>query len=830
MCRSLFRVVLLFIFLVTIGAAYTSDIKIIIIGESKDIKSAKLLEEKAYKKILSDPILSKMNISREKMPRIFNELDDYIVVFGPFKSSDQLKIIFKEIKKLFPNAIIFSLSLSSSIKKEIVYKTIDSNVKEEDWGLWIGMFSLAIVGIFGLFLSSLQIRRIIKQNRVIRQRQEEMERRQHELFSHMGENIYSMSKDVIKNTKKAISDIGDEEAPQELKEVVKTENRILDTTNNLLEFLKIKAKKIHIEHKKFKINNMLDEMVSYFIGKYPNKDVELVLDINKALPIYAIGDFNNTVNILRNLVAHQFDLMIEGVVVLSISVHKTYEETFEMHIKITPYGKIKEENIIGENYFIPNIINEEGVDDAKNRINLFVAYELVSLMKGDITADRLSKGGAIIDLTIPIEIVQENSRKYRLPSKKYTQKKVYIVNHYYQVSLAQSKLFEYFKHKVTIDTEEYFLHEKPNLSEYDIVLIDNRINYQGFDNYIQMLKDKYNVKTVCMYNILNGISNNLNTDMFSKCIMKPLNQEHVFLLIKNLYSKEIQKDIRDNDSNKKYIRDFITNIEEKHNIDIDALSTFAGSRVLIVEDNEINQKMISTILDKAGIYSDIASNGEEAIDKIRENGANYYDLVLMDINMPIMDGFTATKKIRAIEGTERLPIVSLTALVLEHEIEMMKEVGIDAFLPKPINVGKIYTIFELFLEKNKKDKHFQKSTEETLDREELDGLDIEVGLKMSGDNPIFYKEILKEFLDVYGESGKVAKTLYEQQRLEAIKQLALDIMGLAGSIGAKDLYRAANEIYKLYLYNKLSLLPGFLKKYNEEIEKVKRSIEKYLQS
>ena len=235
--------------------------------------------------------------------------------------------------------------------------------------------------------------------------------------------------------------------------------------------------------------------------------------------------------------------------------------------------------------------------------------------------------------------------------------------------------------------------------------------------------------------------------------------------------------------------------------------------------------MISTVLNRAGISIDIASNGEEAIKILKEKGPNYYDLVLMDINMPIMDGFTATKKIRELKGMQRLPIVSLTALVLEHEIEKMKEVGMDAFLPKPINIGKLYTIFEKFI--GRKEEHKEHKAHSKI--KEIDGLDIETGLKMSGGNPIFYQELLREFLDVYGDSGKAAKTLYKQQRLEAIKQLMLDVMGLSGTIGAKDLYRAANEIYKLYLYNKLSLLPSFLDEYDKQMERVKASIEKYLQ-
>ncbi len=824
MCKNIKRVLFLLISATiwTLGGFPVE--KLIVLEDVRSLESAKVLSKKAESIISSDNLLSKMDIPKEKMPRVMAEGQDYIVVFGPFPDNKRLALIYFQTKKLFPNAILISLvSPASKVKKEVVYQTVDVPVKE-DWTLWIALFALAVTGIMALFFSSIQINRIMKQNKIMRKRQEEMERKQHELFSSLGENIYSMSKDVIENTRKVISDIGDEKAPQELKEMVITENRILDTTNNLLEFLKIKAKKITIDHKQFKINSMLDDVVGSFVGKYPQRDLELVLDIDHELPIYAVGDFTNIVNILRNLIEHQFSIMDRGEVVLSISMYKTYQDNLEFQIKITPYGVMTEEEIIGENYFVPESLNENG---SYSRLGLFVAYELVSLMGGDVIAQRLPEGGAIIDLSIPVGGVKEERRKYRLPSRKYTQKSVYIANRHYHASLAQKNLFTYFRHKVKIDSADSFIKERPNLSEYDIVLIDSDLIYQGFETYVQMLRDKYGVRVVCMENILQGTSKSLYSYLFDKSVKKPLNQEHVFLLIKSLYSDEIKEEFGEEEKDEDFQREFIFNVEERQGVRVEDLEDFSGAKVLVVEDNEINQKMIATVLQRAGISSDIASNGEEAIEIIEEKGPRYYNLVLMDINMPIMDGFTATKKIRELEGATKLPIVSLTALVLDHEIEKMKECGMDAFLPKPINVGKLYTVFDRFV--GKKDEESRANKVHISTGQHIDGLDIDTGLKMSGGNPIFYREVLREFLEVYGESGKAAKTLYKQHRLEAIKQLMLDVMGLSGTIGAKELYSAANEIYKLYLYNKLTLLPGFIDKYNTEMERIKSSIERYLE-
>jgi len=579
---------------------------------------------------------------------------------------------------------------------------------------------------------------------------------------------------------------------------------------------------LEVDEKIFKINNLLDDVVGAFNGRYPHKNVELVLDIDHKLPINAIGDFTNIGNVLRNLIEHQLSLIAEGELVLAISTYKTYQDTMELQCKLTPYGDIVDDDVEMEEYFVPRYDSESGT---YRRLGLYVAYELSNLMGGELICQPITGGGTLINLSIPISSVKEERRKYRLPSKKYTQKEVYIVNEHYHASLAQKNLFSYFRHKVKIDSAENFKNNKPNLSDYDIVLIDDNLLYPAFESYSALLKEKYGVKVVGMENILRGESGNALGDIFSRHVKKPLNQEHVFLLIKALYADEIALE-SDEETQSEGKRKFIENIEEPSNTTIDNLIDFAGSRVLVVEDNEINLKMVMTVLKRANIEVVSARNGLEAIETIRKEGLDAFDMVLMDINMPIMDGFTATMKIREMPGSEKLPIVSLTALVLDHEIEKMKDAGMDGFLPKPINVGKLYKAFEIFVGRRKsaqkESAHSRKSG-----FGEIEGVDTDVGLSHCNGNHIFYKELLKEFLDVYGESGMAAQRLYEQKRLEPLKQLSLDVMGLAGTIGAKELYRAANEIYKLYLYNKLSLLPRYIDEYQTEMEKVKRGIEEY---
>jgi len=209
--------------------------------------------------------------------------------------------------------------------------------------------------------------------------------------------------------------------------------------------------------------------------------------------------------------------------------------------------------------------------------------------------------------------------------------------------------------------------------------------------------------------------------------------------------------------------------------------------------------------------------------KGEESGA--IQLILMDINMPVMDGFTATTEIRQIPGCEELPIIALSALSLESELERMKSSGMDGYLPKPLNLGKLYTLFAKYL---KADGSTGEGEEEKKDLTKLKGIDIKEAFRHTNNNEILLQEVLEAFLEGYGTSDQLARKLYEEHRYEELKQLLLDLLGLSGTIGAKELYRTVKEMYKLYIYNKIDLMPNYLIEYEVGLAGIRESLRNYL--
>lgn len=138
-------------------------------------------------------------------------------------------------------------------------------------------------------------------------------------------------------------------------------------------------------------------------------------------------------------------------------------------------------------------------------------------------------------------------------------------------------------------------------------------------------------------------------------------------------------------------------MEETPNVTPDSFKDFEGSSLMIVEDNLINQKILTSVLRTSNMNISIANNGQEALDYLE--AGKIFDVVLMDISMPVMDGFVATQAIRQNPAYDKMPIVTFTAFTVGDEIERMFEMGANAFMTKPLNNRRLYTILKTFLSK-----------------------------------------------------------------------------------------------------------------------------------
>jgi len=214
---------------------------------------------------------------------------------------------------------------------------------------------------------------------------------------------------------------------------------------------------------------------------------------------------------------------------------------------------------------------------------------------------------------------------------------------------------------------------------------------------------------------------------------------------------------------------------------------FSGERILVAEDNLINQKVLTGLLAGSGIEVILANDGQEALD-ILEND-NDFLMILMDAHMPRVDGFEATRTIRKEEKYDHILIVALTGDTAADDIKKMSDVGMAEHLEKPLRMETLYNIFYAYTGKeNSKDNS---EYIEVVMTQELNG---DKGLEVCGGDEEFYREILSEFVQTYENSTQVLGELLENNELQKADKLLLDIIGITANIGAEQLHAISLSI------------------------------------
>jgi len=689
--------------------------------------------------------------------------------------------------------------------------------------LWVGLVALAVVGILILFVSSRQSKKLQDLHQALFEKQIEMEKNQNLLLTTMSENIHNIAKQAIEEGRQVLSTPAvSVETKEEM--FANVENRLLDVTNDLIDFLRLKSKKVEIINEEFNINNVLNEVSGTICIKFAGSQCELIFDIDKNIPRRLIGDSLHLGQILESILEYQMDQANLSEVKLEISMFDTYADNIEMQFKITDTGLgLSAEQ--QENLFTPYYDEALG---SYVGLGLFVSNELVTMMDGKLSVQSTIGKGSTFTLAIPLTVVDKaNKRMYRLPKKVLIEKQVLIVDDNYNSALAIKKMFAYFRHEVTVLTQEEFRRNIPNLTPFDIIVLHESLFTVRLVEYLTKIKMGKSFKVIALNALLRADKSTFVDDVIDLHLFKPLNQERIFELIVSLYDLKDALDPEAKKDEAKRVQTHKSHIIETRDITQERFQDFKGKSLLIVEDNLINQKVLTNLLHLSKIKLSIANNGQEAVDMVKD-GKHKFDLVLMDINMPIMDGYTATQMIRLDSKFDTLPIVAFTALVLDSEIKKMFNAGINAFLAKPLNVGKLYTALAMYLLDAPIPKIEPAKPMEEREKVTYAGIDIEEGIKHSNNSEALYLEVLKEFLEAYGESDAIFEKLVKEHRYEQIKMLCIDMRGLTGAIGAQDMHQLVTEILQMLLYKKYDIVGNYKEKYIFEIKTLNRSIQKYL--
>ncbi|MDQ7047281.1 MAG: response regulator [Sulfurovum sp.] len=691
--------------------------------------------------------------------------------------------------------------------------------------MWTALFTLAMVGFSILFISSRQARMVKNIHQDLFDKQLKMEKNQNILLTKMSNNIHDVAKEALEISQSTLLDTS-KSLQNKNEDLINVEHKLLDVTNDLIDFLRLKSKKVKITNEEFNINNVLNEVSGTLGSQFSGRNTELIFDIAKNIPRHIVGDSLHLGQILESILAYFMAQKDVEEVKLEILMFDTSEDKIELQFLFTDISNGLSPRDL-EELFVPYY------DESTNtyvKLGLFVANQLIEMMDGVLSVHSVVGRGSSFTLSLPFGTVGKRNQKiYSLPDKILKDKKVLIVDNHYNAALAMKKIFAYFRLEVKVISTEEFIKNIPNLTDYDIVVIHENLFRLELVEYLSKIKMENRLKVISLNALLQTDTKSFVDDVIDEYLFKPSTQERIFEILINLYHIKIPSspidELRKDREKAKVCK---LAMIEAEGITRKKFKDFSDKNILIVEDNLINQKVIKTLLDLSGMHITIANNGQEAVDIVKADRI-LFDIVLMDINMPIMDGYASTQMIRLDKKYDSLPIIAFTALVLDSEIQKMFQAGMNAFLSKPLNIGKLYTALEMYLNPEPIQESIIKMTKARRNIV-YDGINIKKGISHSNQSESLYLELLKEFLEAYGTSDEVFVKLIREHRFEQIKMLCLDMRGISGAIGADDMHDLMSEILQKLLYGNQNIVVNYKEKYIFEIQTLKKSITKYIKS
>ena len=246
---------------------------------------------------------------------------------------------------------------------------------------------------------------------------------------------------------------------------------------------------------------------------------------------------------------------------------------------------------------------------------------------------------------------------------------------------------------------------------------------------------------------------------------------------------------------------------------------FAGARISVAEDNLINQKVLAGLLADSGIELVMANDGKEALDILKKD-QNFF-MVLMDAHMPRIDGFDATRSIRANPNYDHIVVVALSGDTASDDIKKMHAAGMSEHLEKPLRMGALYDIIYAYSGNHKSD---ESQYVDIIMTTELNG---DKGLSTCGGDENFYMEILNEFVSTYSHSADQLSNLLQSENFKEADKLLLDIIGISANIGADPLNETANNLKDALKDTTEKSYLTLLEEYNSHLEALLRDIKEF---
>jgi len=468
-----------------------------------------------------------------------------------------------------------------------------------------------------------------------------------------------------------------------MREAKSASDVLLYLINDILDFSKIEAGKMTMEKIEFELRTTVEDAISLLIPKASEKNLQLYTMIKSNVPKRLIGDPTRLRQVLNNLASNAIKFTERGEINISVELIKESGNLAYLRFEVKDTGiGITEESC--KKLFKP-FMQADASTTRKfggTGLGLAISKELVKMMSGDIGVESDKGKGSIFYFTGIFQVV-DNGENYYSQYKNLHNANVLILDHN---ESSRRIVREYLRDsgcKITeaeITDKELVLYGNPQ-DEASVVLIDYQLPGIGGKQLVENLRTMPYVKN-SKFILLTSIAikeDLLKEEHFSGYISKPIRRDDLLKSIEKILDVKMDSIVKPLVVEKTYIKEVDRSIKPQ---------------ILLVDDIEMNRKIVLMMLKKKDIECDIAINGYEAVKAFQKKD---YDIIFMDCQMPIMDGYESTSEIRSLEnGKKHTPIIAMTANAMEGDREQCINAGMDDYISKPVNGAIIFKMIEKY--------------------------------------------------------------------------------------------------------------------------------------
>ncbi len=575
-----------------------------------------------------------------------------------------------------------------------------------------------------------------------------------------------------------------------IKNIQSSSRHLLCIINDILDFSKIEAGKLTIESTEFELEKVLSNVANLITEKTTAKGLELIFNIDKNVPQVLIGDPLRLGQILINYSNNAIKFTEQGEINIIIKLKEQTDKDVLIYCAVSDTGIGLEYEQIGR------LFQKFSQADASTTrefggtgLGLVISKELAELMGGKVGVMSKYGEGSTFWFTAHLGKGGNQPRKLAL-SDGWQGMRVLVVDDNENARLVLTELLNnmgFIPDHVDSGKEAIGAVNRADAQgmPYEIVFLDWQMpEMNGVETAKQLLELKLSCSIphtiiVTTYG-REDVINSAEEVGIIEVLIKPVSASALFDSIVRLFGGFVD-------------RSFIQ-IDALSDI-VHRLATIKGAHILLVEDNELNQQVAIELLRDVGFVVDLAENGRIAVDKIK---ALLYDIVLMDMQMPVMDGVMATQLIRKDGRFNDLPVVAMTANAMQRDRENCLAAGMNDHLTKPIEPEDLWKMLLKWI----KPRHTKSSEVAVIAQAIIDvdlpvgieGLDITNGLRRVLDKKSLYLSMLHKFVAGQKTTATQILTALEAQDWGTAEHLAHTLKGVSGNIGATDLQRLAERL------------------------------------